>query len=82
MACPHFKLSIRSRSSGESAVAGSAYISGENLYSEYDQRMRYYHYKSAEVMAKDVLLPSNAPAAYADRQTLLSSLTQKENTAT
>lgn len=78
MACPHFKLSIRSRSSGESAVAGSAYISGENLYSEYDQRMRYYHYKSAEVMAKDVLLPSNAPAAYADRQTLWNAVEKEE----
>lgn len=70
MACPHMKISVRSRSGGESAVAGSAYQSGENLYSEYDQRMKYYHYKANEVIAKGVLLPPNAPAEYADRQTL------------
>jgi len=78
MACPHMKISIRSRSGGDSAVAGSAYISGENLYSEYDQRMRYYHYKAAEIMAKDVLLPPNAPAAYADRQTLWNAVEKVE----
>ena len=78
MACPHFKISVRSRSGGDSAVAGSAYMSGENLYSEYDQRMRYYHYKAAEVMAKDVLLPPNAPDAYADRQTLWNAVEKVE----
>ena len=78
MACPHFKISVRSRSGGDSAVAGSAYMSGENLYSEYDQRMRYYHYKAAEVMAKDVLLPPNAPESYADRQTLWNAVERVE----
>lgn len=78
MACPHFKISVRSRSGGDSAVAGSAYMSGENLYSEYDQRMRYYHYKAAEVMAKDVLLPPNASESYADRQTLWNAVERVE----
>ena len=78
MACPHMKISVRSRSGGESAVAGSAYQSGENLFSEYDQRMKYYHYKAAEVMAKDVLLPPNAPAEYANRQTLWNAVEKEE----
>jgi len=78
MACPHMKISVRSRSGGESAVAGSAYQSGENLFSEYDQRMKYYHYKAAEVMAKDVLLPPNAPADYTNRQTLWNAVEKEE----
>lgn len=70
MACPHFDVSIRQRSKGKSAVAGAAYMAGEKLFSEYDQRMKNYRYKAKEVLAKGILLPPHAPQKYADRQTL------------
>ena len=61
IACPHFKISIRQRSKGQSAVAGAAYQAGENLFSEYDLKRKRYRYKAPEVMRKEILLPSNAP---------------------
>ena len=70
IACPHFKISIHQRSKGQSAVAGAAYQAGENLFSEYDLKMKRYRYKLPEVMHKEILLPSNAPLEYKDRKTL------------
>ena len=70
IACPHFKISIRQRSKGQSAVAGAAYQAGENLFSEYDLKMKRYRYKLPEVKHKEILLPSNAPPEYKNRQTL------------
>lgn len=70
ISCPHFKISIRQRSKRQSAVAGAAYQSGENLFSEYDLKQKRYRYKAPEVMHKEILLPSNAPPEYKDRQTL------------
>ena len=70
IACPHFSISYRQRSKGQSAVAGAAYQSGEKLFSEYDQRTKNYRYKRHEVVAKGVMLPPNAPRSYADRQIL------------
>lgn len=35
MANPHFEIKITKRSKRQSAVAGAAYQSGENLFSEY-----------------------------------------------
>ncbi len=70
LSCPHFKISIRQRSKRQSAVAGAAYQSGENLFSEYDLKRKMYRYKAPEVMHKEILLPSNAPPEYKDRQTL------------
>ena len=45
VACPHFDVSIRQRSKGQSAVAGAAYMSAEKLFSEYDQRTKNFCYK-------------------------------------
>ena len=42
---PHFKIKIIQRSKGKSAVAGAAYQSGENLFSEYDQKHKDYRKK-------------------------------------
>ena len=78
MACPHFDVSIRQRSKGQSAVAGAAYMSAEKLFSEYDQRTKNYRYKAKEIMAKGVLLPPNAPQEYADRQTLWNAVEASE----
>lgn len=40
MLCPHHRVTIVQRSEGKSAVAGAAYQSGENIYSEYDQKWK------------------------------------------
>ncbi len=78
MSCPHFAISIRQRSKRQSAVAGAAYQSGERLFSEYDGKTKNYRYKSAEVVAKGILLPSNAPQEYSDRQMLWNAVEQIE----
>jgi hypothetical protein len=51
-------------------VAGAAYQSGEKLFSEYDCKTKNYRYKAPEVVCAEILLPSNAPREYQDRQTL------------
>ena len=45
--CPHFDVKIIQRSKRQSAVASAAYQSGERLFSEYDQKQKYYSHKSA-----------------------------------
>ena len=49
--CPHFKITIVKRSQGQSAVAGAAYQSGERLFSEYDQKTKFYNKKKELVHA-------------------------------
>lgn len=78
VACPHFDVSIRQRSKGQSAVAGAAYMSAEKLFSEYDQRTKNFCYKEKEIVAKGILLPPNAPQEYADRQTLWNAVEASE----
>ena len=78
MACPHFDVSIRQRSKGQSAVAGAAYMSAEKLFSEYDQRTKNFCYKEKEIAAKRILLPPNAPREYSDRQTLWNAVEASE----
>ena len=79
MLCPHHRVTIVQRSEGKSAVAGAAYQSGENIYSEYDQKWKNYKAeKAAEVFHKEILLPYNAPPEYADRKTLWNSVETKE----
>ena len=70
LSCPHFAISIRKRSKRQSAVAGAAYQSGEKLFSEYDCKTKNYRYKAPEVVCAEILLPSNAPRKFQDRQTL------------
>ncbi len=53
MPCPHFDVKIIQRSKRQSAVASAAYQSGERLFSEYDQKQKYYH--NQEQMAKKIL---------------------------
>ena len=78
VACPHFDVSIRQRSKGQSAVAGAAYMSAEKLFSEYDQRTKNFCYKQTEIVAKGILLPPNSPREYADRQTLWNAVEASE----
>lgn len=59
MPCPHFDVRIIQRSSRQSAVASAAYQSGDRLFSEYDQKQKYYSHKS-EIVHKEILLPPHA----------------------
>lgn len=69
MANPHFEIKITKRSKQQSAVAGAAYQSGENLFSEYDQKHKDYRKKEG-VVYTEIMLPSHAPPEYADREQL------------
>ncbi len=69
MPCPHFDVKIIQRSKRQSAVASAAYQSGERLFSEYDQKQKYYSHKS-EIVHTEITLPPHAPPEYADRNTL------------
>ncbi len=66
---PHFNVSITQRSRGQSAVAGAAYQSGDKLFSEYDQKYKDNSRKQG-IVYTEIMLPSNAPPEFADRETL------------
>ena len=76
--CPHFKITIVKRSQGQSAVAGAAYQSSERLFSEYDQRTKFYN-KKKELVHAEIMLPSHAPPGFADRATLWNAVETVEN---
>ena len=76
--CPHFKITIVKRSQGQSAVAGAAYQSGERLFSEYDQKTKFYN-KKKELVHTEIMLPPHAPPGYADRATLWNAVEAVEN---
>ena len=66
---PHFDISVVKRSKGQSAVASAAYQSGDRLFSEYDQTYKDYR-KKRGIIYTEIMLPANAPAEYAERETL------------
>lgn len=70
MPCPTGSFKIISRGKGQSCMASCAYYSGEKKYSEYECCWKYPHSSPARVKWVEVMLPSNAPRAYADSQTL------------
>lgn len=78
MPCPHHDIAIIKRSSSQSAVASAAYQSGERLFSEYDQKQKYYSHKS-EIVHTEIMLPPHAPPEYADRNTLWNAAEAVEN---
>ena len=78
MANPHFEIKITKRSKRQSAVAGAAYQSGENLFSEYDQKHKDYRKKDG-VVYTEIMLPSHAPPEYADREQLWNAVEAVEN---
>ena len=51
-------------------MAGASYYLGQKLYSEYDHEWKYPHSDPKRVRYTEIMLPSNAPPEYADRQTL------------
>ena len=76
--CPHFKITIVKRSQGQSAVAGAAYQSGERLFSEYNQKTKFYN-KKKELVHAEIMLPTHAPPGYVDRATLWNAVEAVEN---
>ena len=70
MPCPTGSFKIISRGKGQSCMASCAYYSGEKKYSEYECCWKYPHSSSSRVKQVEVMLPPNAPKAYADPQTL------------
>ena len=78
VANPHFEIKITKRSKRQSAVAGAAYQSGENLFSEYDQKHKDYRKKEG-VVYTEIMLPSHVPPKYADREQLWNAVEAVEN---
>ena len=74
---PHFDIKITQRSKGQSAVAGAAYQSGEKLFSEYDQKYKNYTQKEG-ILYTEIMLPTNAPPEYANREILWNSVENAE----
>ena len=70
MPCPTGSFKIISRGKGQSCMASCAYYSGEKKYSEYECCWKYPHSSPARVKQVEVMLPPNAPKAYADPQKL------------
>lgn len=71
MAIYHASCRIISATRGQSAIAHSAYISGEVLHSERDGLTKDYRRAHQDTIgATFVLLPDAAPKEYADRETL------------
>ena len=77
MPCPHFQVSLVKRSAKKSAVAGAAYQSGTDIYSDYEQKWKKYHTKPG-IIHTEILLPKNAPEAYQDRGTLWNAVEKTE----
>ena len=70
MPCPTGSFKIISRGKGQSCMASCAYYAGEKKYSEYECCWKYPHSSPTRVKWVEVMLPPNAPRAYADPQTL------------
>lgn len=77
MAIYHCSIKIISRGKGKSAVAASAYRSGENLTNEYDGVTHDYTRKGG-IVYKEILLPSHAPTEFTDRSALWNSVEKIE----
>lgn len=69
MALYHFHVGQIGRSKGHSAIAAAAYRAGQKLYDDYYGETQDYTHKGG-VIYEEIMLPPNAPARYADRQTL------------
>ena len=77
MAIYHLCIKIISRSKGKSAVAASAYRSGETIKNEYDGIVHDFTRKGG-ITHTEILLPQNAPQEFSDRGTLWNSVERIE----
>lgn len=77
MAIYHCSIKIISRGKGKSAVAASAYRSGENITNKYDGITHDYT-KKGGIVYKEIMLPSHAPIEFSDRSVLWNSVEKIE----
>ena len=77
MAIYHLSIKIISRGKGKSAVAASAYRSGEMIKNEYDGVVHDFTRKGG-IAHTEILLPQNAPQEFLDRGTLWNSVEKIE----
>ena len=77
MAIYHLSIKIISKGKGKSAVAASAYRSGEKIKNEYDGVVHDFTRKGG-IAHTEILLPQNAPQEFLDRGTLWNSVEKIE----
>ena len=77
MAIYHLCIKIISRGKGKSAVAASAYRSGEKIKNEYDGIVHDFTRKGG-IAHTEILLPQNAPQEFVNRSVLWNSVEKIE----
>ena len=77
MAIYHLCIKIISRGKGKSAVAASAYRSGEKIKNEYDGIVHDFTRKGG-IAHTEILLPQNAPEEFSNRSVLWNSVEKIE----
>ena len=77
MAIYHLCIKIISRGKGKSAVAASAYRSGEKIKNEYDGIVHDFTRKGG-IAHTEILLPQNAPQKFVNRSVLWNSVEEIE----
>lgn len=77
MAIYHLCIKIISRGKGKSAVAASAYRSGEKIKNEYDGILHDFTRKGG-IAHTEILLPQNTPQEFSDRGILWNSVEKIE----
>lgn len=77
MSIYHMSAKVIGRNSGRSSVAAAAYRSGETLVDE-RQGLTHDYTNKKGVEHTEIMLPENAPAEYADRQTLWNEVEKAE----
>lgn len=77
MAIYHCSIKIISRGKGKSAIAASAYRSGEKIINEYDGIIHDYT-KKGGIVYKEIMLPNRAPAELINRSVLWNSVEKIE----
>ena len=77
MAIYHLCIKIISRGKGKSAVAASAYRSGEKIKNEYDGIVHDFTRKGG-IAHTEILLPQNAPQEFSNRSILWNSVEKIE----
>ena len=76
MAFLFIRAKIIKASSGKSAVAAAAYQAAQKLHDD-SLGMTFQYRHKEEVVFSEILLPSYAPAAYEDRETLWNAVQAK-----
>ena len=77
MAIYHFSMQMISRADGKSALASASYRSGDKLYDERLGQTFDYSRKQG-IVYSEIILPSNAPQRFHNRQTLWNEVEAKE----